>query len=65
MRGAGIDIIVAPWFERRRGLALSWALNGGSVGGLVIARILVLAISRLGFRLGLGTAVVARASTRA
>jgi len=27
MSGAAINIIVAPWFERRRGLALSWALN--------------------------------------
>jgi MFS family permease len=49
MSGAAINIIVAPWFERRRGLALSWALNGGSVGGVVIAPMLVLAISRFGF----------------
>jgi len=27
MSGAAINIVVAPWFERRRGLALSWALN--------------------------------------
>src|SRR5437764_1415392 len=56
MSGAAINIIVAPWFERRRGLTLSWALNGGSAGGVVIAPLLVLAISRLGFAAGLDTA---------
>jgi MFS family permease len=56
MSGAAINIIVAPWFERRRGLALSWALNGGSAGGVVIAPVLVLAISRFGFAAGLDTA---------
>jgi MFS family permease len=58
MSGAAINIIVAPWFERRRGFALSWALNGGSAGGVVIAPLLVLAISRLGFAEGLWLAVV-------
>jgi MFS family permease len=57
MSGAAINIIVAPWFERRRGLALSWALNGGSAGGVVIAPLLVVAISRLGFAAGLRWAV--------
>jgi len=37
MSGAAINIIVAPWFERRRGLALSWAMNGGSAGGVLLA----------------------------
>src|SRR5947209_14722752 len=27
MSGAAINIIVAPWFERRRGLALSWGVE--------------------------------------
>jgi MFS family permease len=56
MSGAAINIIVAPWFERRRGLALSWALNGGSAGGVVIVPLLVLSISRFGFTVGLNTA---------
>jgi MFS family permease len=56
MSGAAINIIVAPWFERRRGLALSWALNGGSAGGVVVAPLLVLSISRFGFAVGLDTA---------
>jgi MFS family permease len=59
MSGAAINIIVAPWFERRRGLALSWAMNGGSAGGVVIAPLLVLSISRLGFSVGLDTAAAA------
>jgi MFS family permease len=56
MSGAAINIIVAPWFERRRGLALSWALNGGSAGGVVIVRLVVLLVSRFGFTVGLNTA---------
>jgi MFS family permease len=59
MSGAAINIIVAPWFERRRGLALSWALNGGSAGGVVVAPLLILAISRLGFAAGLRCAAAA------
>lgn len=58
MSGAAINIIVAPWFERRRGLALSWAMNGGSAGGVVIAPLLVLMISRFGFAVGLDAAAV-------
>ena len=40
MSGAAINIIVAPWFDRRRGLAVSWALNGASAGGIIIAPLL-------------------------
>jgi MFS family permease len=54
--GAAINIIVAPWFDNRRGLALSWAMNGASAGGVVIAPLLVLAISQFGFAFGLDTA---------
>ena len=56
MSGAAINIIVAPWFDRRRGLALSWAMNGASAGGVVIAPLLVFLISRFGFSAGLHTA---------
>jgi MFS family permease len=49
MSGAAINIIVAPWFERRRGLAVSLALNGASAGGVVIAPLIILLISQLGF----------------
>jgi MFS family permease len=47
MSGAAINIIVAPWFDQRRGLAVSLALNGASVGGVVIAPLLILLIGRL------------------
>jgi MFS family permease len=49
MSNAAINIIVAPWFDRRRGLAVSLALNGASAGGLVMAPLLVFLIDELGF----------------
>jgi MFS family permease len=49
MSGAAINIIIAPWFDRRRGLAISLALNGASVGGVVIAPLLIFLIGRLNF----------------
>jgi len=49
MSGAAINIIVAPWFEARRGLAISLALNGASAGGVVIAPALVGLTDALGF----------------
>ena len=59
MSGAAINVIVAPWFERRRGLAVSLAMNGASSGGVVVPPLLVLATAALGFQVGL--AVVAAA----
>jgi len=56
MSGAAINIIVAPWFEKRRGLALSLAMNGASAGGIVVAPLLVMAISRFGFATGVDMA---------
>src|SRR5262249_5286196 len=52
MSGAAINIIIAPWFDRRRGLAISLALNGASAGGVVIAPLLVFLIGRLDFAVG-------------
>jgi MFS family permease len=49
MSGAAVNIIVAPWFDRRRGLAVSLALNGASAGGLVMAPLLIFLIDRFGF----------------
>jgi len=54
MSGAAINIIVAPWFERRRGLTVSWALNGASAGGVIIAPALTFLTTRYGFELALG-----------
>jgi len=49
MSGAAINIIVAPWFDRRRGLALGWALNGASAGGIIIAPLLTFLIVNFDF----------------
>jgi len=59
MSGAAVNIIVAPWFDRRRGVAVSWAMNGGSAGGVVIPPLLLFAISRCGLAVGLGAAAAA------
>jgi MFS family permease len=53
MSGAAINIIIAPWFEHKRGLAVSLALNGGSCGGVFIVPLLMLLIARFGFACGL------------
>jgi MFS family permease len=52
MSGAAVNTIVAPWFDRRRGLAISLALNGASGGGVIIAPVLMSLIAALGFRAG-------------
>jgi MFS family permease len=52
MGTASINIIVAPWFDRRRGRALSVALIGASFGGVVVAPLLIVLIERLGFLAG-------------
>ena len=57
MSGAAINIIIAPWFEQKRGLAVSLALNGASFGGVLILPFLVFLITRFGFAQGLYIAV--------
>src|SRR5947208_14098121 len=49
MSGAAINIILAPWFQRRRGLAVSPAFNGATLGGVIVAPALILLIDALGF----------------
>jgi MFS family permease len=44
-----IPTLISQWFTRRRGLAISLALNGASFGGIVVAPLLVLAIGAVGF----------------
>lgn len=56
MGTAAVNGIVAPWFDRRRGLAVSLALNGASCGGVVMAPLLVALVDALGFRLALPVA---------
>lgn len=44
-----IATTLAPWFARRRGLAISLALNGASCGGVFVAPALVALTERFGF----------------
>lgn len=63
MSGAAINILVVPWFERRRGLALSIAFNGATTGGVVVAPVMVPLIARLGLAQALAAAALALAVT--
>jgi MFS family permease len=47
--GAAINIILAPWWERRRGFVVSIAFNGATLGGVLIAPALILLIGQYGF----------------
>src|SRR5712671_456889 len=49
MSGAAINIILAPWFQRRRGLAVSIAFNGATLGGVVVTPALMALVGLLGF----------------
>lgn len=49
MGGGSINTIVAQWFDRRRGLAASLALNGATCGGLLFAPAFAWTIDVLGF----------------
>ena len=60
--GAAINAMVTPWFDRRRSAALSHALNGASVGGLVMTPLWTVLVGDLGFPLAaalLGAAMLA------
>jgi len=59
MHVGSISNVVGLWFDRRRGLALSLALNGASSGGILVTPVLVPAIARYGFAEAmLGSALV-------
>src|SRR5437773_1495414 len=58
LSGAAINIILAPWWQRRRGLAVSLAFNGATLGGVVVTPALILLIGSLGFTRATGTAAV-------
>ncbi len=49
MSGAAINIILAPWWERRRGFVVSIAFNGATLGGVIIAPALIPLIGAVGF----------------
>lgn len=52
MSGAAINATVARWFDQRRGAAVSLALTGASMGGIVVVPLMVWSIDRLGFATG-------------
>src|SRR3954464_15584498 len=55
-----IPTLISQWFTRKRGLAISLALNGASFGGIVVAPLLVLLIGITGFQTAMLTAVAVR-----
>jgi len=60
MSGAAINAVIAPWFERKRGRAVSLALNGASFGGVVMtwsSSVPTLYIASVAFGLGVGNVV--------
>ena len=52
MGGGSINTIIAQWFNHRRGLAASLALNGATCGGLLFAPAFAWAIDTHGLRQG-------------
>jgi len=60
MSGAAINIVLAPWFHRRRGLAVSLAFNGATLGGVIVAPALLELVGRFGFAQALAAAALAQ-----
>ena len=56
MSGAAINIILAPWWERRRGFVVSIGFTGATLGGVVVAPLLIPLIGALGIRAALSIA---------
>ena len=51
LSSTGLSSTLLPWFGRRQGLAMTLALTGASVSGMVLVPILVALVQRHGFRL--------------
>lgn len=47
--GAAINVLVSPWFDRRRPAALAMAYNGASAGGIVFSPLWAALIAAWGF----------------
>ena len=56
---AGINAMLMPWFNRRRGFALNLALNGASFGGVLFIPLWVALIDRLGLEAAAGLVAAA------
>jgi len=50
LSSTGLSSTLLPWFGRRQGLAMTLALTGASVGGMVLVPVLVALVQRHGFR---------------
>jgi MFS family permease len=59
MSGAILNILVAPWFEERRGMAMSLAFTGASMGGVIVGPAMLGLVGALGFTTGVRVAVLA------
>jgi len=60
--GTSLGIItntLGLWFDKKRGMAISLALNGASFGGIVGVPLLVAAIGRFGFSGAMNSAAIA------
>ncbi len=55
----GISSTILPWFGRRQGLAMTLALTGASVGGMVLVPVLVTLVQHRGFQFATTVAGVA------
>ncbi len=58
MSVAAITNIIGPWFSARRGLAISFALNGASLSGVVIVPALVFLAGKTSFTVAMLTGAV-------
>src|SRR5213596_1481133 len=65
MSGAAINIVLAPWWQRRRGLAVSIAFNGATLGGVIVVPALIALIAAVLERVGAIRAGPGRAGRRA
>src|SRR5262245_6160611 len=63
MSGAAINILVAPWFVRQRGVAVSLALTGASGGGVIVAPALLALVTWWGCPAAVRTAALVMIGT--